>query len=76
MTKITPRPTGRVVKALKRAGWKLRPGKSGAKHYVLVHETLPGILTVPRHREIKAGTLRSILKAAGITPEQFEKLYK
>ncbi len=75
MAKLTPRPTGRVLKALKRAGWESRkpPGK---KHYVLVHPTAKAILTVPRHREIKSGTLRSILKAAELTVSEFEKLYK
>jgi len=31
-------------------------------------------LTVPNHREIAKGTLRSILRQAGLTPEEFEKL--
>jgi predicted RNA binding protein YcfA (HicA-like mRNA interferase family) len=29
---------------------------------------------VPKHREIAAGTLRSILRQAGISAEDFEKL--
>ena len=29
---------------------------------------------VPRHREVPVGTLRSILKQAGISPEEFERL--
>ena len=30
--------------------------------------------TVPKHREVAAGTLRSILRQAGIAAEDFEKL--
>ena len=30
--------------------------------------------TVPNHREVAAGTLRSILRQAGINSEDFEKL--
>ena len=30
--------------------------------------------TVPKHREVAAGTLRSILRQAGIGAEDFEKL--
>jgi predicted RNA binding protein YcfA (HicA-like mRNA interferase family) len=33
-------------------------------------------LTVPMHDELDRGTLRSILKVAGITPEQFEELLR
>lgn len=29
---------------------------------------------VPRHREVAAGTLRSIMRQAGLTPSQFEAL--
>lgn len=75
MAKLTPRPTGRVLKALQRAGWELRPG-GGKRHHVLVHVELAGILTVPRHREIKKGTLASIIREAGLTLGEFEKLYR
>ncbi len=30
--------------------------------------------TVPRHREVPVGTLRSILRQAGLSPEEFEIL--
>ncbi|MYA44306.1 MAG: type II toxin-antitoxin system HicA family toxin [Gemmatimonadetes bacterium] len=29
---------------------------------------------VPRHREIAVGTLRSILRQAGLTPDEFDDL--
>lgn len=29
---------------------------------------------VPRHREVAVGTLRSILRQAGISPDEFERL--
>ena len=31
-------------------------------------------LTVPDHRELAKGTLRSLIREAGITKEQFEEL--
>jgi predicted RNA binding protein YcfA (HicA-like mRNA interferase family) len=43
---------------------------------VLVHPTLPGILTVPRHPKVRKGTLRQIIAASGLTPEEFEELYR
>jgi predicted RNA binding protein YcfA (HicA-like mRNA interferase family) len=30
--------------------------------------------TVPKHREVAAGTLRSILRQAGLSPEEFGSL--
>jgi predicted RNA binding protein YcfA (HicA-like mRNA interferase family) len=32
------------------------------------------IVTIPNHRELDRGTLRGILVAAGITPEEFREL--
>jgi predicted RNA binding protein YcfA (HicA-like mRNA interferase family) len=32
------------------------------------------VVIVPAHREIAVGTLRSILRQAGLTPEEFEVL--
>jgi len=42
-------------------------------HIILRH---PGgrRLTVPDHRELAAGTLRSLIRQAGITKEQFNEL--
>jgi len=75
LPKLTPRPTRRVLRALARAGWTLRPN-GGTKHYVLVHRTLPGIVTIPRHAEVRKRTLGLILKEAGLTLNQFMKLYR
>ena len=76
MGKLTPRPTSRVLKALARAGWRRRHGNPGSRHYVLTHREIPGILTVPRHAEVAKGTLAKILKQAGLTLAEFERLYK
>lgn len=76
MGKLTPRPTVRILRALKRAGWSQRPSKPGASHYVLVHPEIPGIVTVPRHRETRKGTLGHIIKQAGLTLAEFERLYR
>jgi len=43
---------------------------------VLEHLTLPGILVVPRHRVVKKGTLAKIIKQAGLTLAEFNKLYR
>ena len=45
-------------------------------HVMFVKENGDGVLTtiVPRHREIAMGTLRSILRQARLTPQEFESL--
>ena len=39
-------------------------------------ETDDGLRTaiVPRHREVAVGTLRSIMRQAGLTPDEFDRL--
>ena len=75
MPKLTERATNRVLKALRRAGWNVRSATAGS-HYVLVNRQLPGIVVVPRHPRVKKGTLSKIIKQAGLTPAEFEKLYR
>ena len=45
-------------------------------HVKFVKYTDAGVYTaiVPRHRELAIGTLRSILRQAGIRPDDFDKL--
>ena len=45
-------------------------------HVKFARETDAGVRTaiVPRHREIAVGTLRSILRQAGLTYDEFEQL--
>jgi len=73
MRRLTPLPTSRVIKALRRAGWVV---SGGSKHYKLIHPTLPGALTVPRSSPLKKGTIRAILRQAKLTMDQFWKLYR
>lgn len=75
MTKLTSRPTSRVLRALRRAGWEPRPRRPGSRHHVLIHQELPGIVCVPRHLEVRKGTLAKIIKLAGLTLKEFEELY-
>lgn len=45
-------------------------------HVKFVRDTDEGIrtATVPRHREVALGTLRSILRQAGLSADEFERL--
>ena len=63
-----------LIRALERAGFFVHHIR-GSHHY-LQHPEKPGVLvTVPFHnRDLKRGTLRSILRQAGITPEELGDL--
>jgi predicted RNA binding protein YcfA (HicA-like mRNA interferase family) len=65
-----PKLSGReVVKAFGRDGWQLARQKGS--HMILVKEGSWATLSVPDHREIAPGTLRSLIRAAGLTVEAF-----
>jgi predicted RNA binding protein YcfA (HicA-like mRNA interferase family) len=70
-----PRLSGRaVVKAFVRDGWQLARQKGS--HMILVKEGSWATLSVPDHREVAPGTLRSLIRAAGLTVEEFLALTK
>ena len=60
-----------AIKALERLGFK-RVRQRGS-HVVLKKQTAKGAVgcVVPLHRELAIGTLRGILRQAGVTPEEF-----
>jgi predicted RNA binding protein YcfA (HicA-like mRNA interferase family) len=66
----------RVIKAFERNGWE-NLGRYG-KHFKLRKAGNQNILSVPVHggKPIKAGLLRSLLKKADLTEEEFLALYK
>jgi predicted RNA binding protein YcfA (HicA-like mRNA interferase family) len=67
----------RVIKAFERAGWKVRK-QTGTSHVKLTKEENPYILSIPVHKgkPIKQGLLRDQIAKAGLTIEEFLKLYK
>ncbi|MGH9788274.1 MAG: type II toxin-antitoxin system HicA family toxin [Candidatus Acidiferrales bacterium] len=74
MTKL-PVISGReCVKALQRAGFVVKRQESS--HIILRRESPFAQVVVPDHRELDRGTLRSILRQAGITVEQFGGLLR
>jgi predicted RNA binding protein YcfA (HicA-like mRNA interferase family) len=62
-----------VVKALAEMGWEL--DHQTGSHMILRQRDSPHRrLTVPRHRELAKGTLRAIIREAGLTVEEFLRL--
>ncbi len=60
-----------VLKALTRLGYYVR-NQSGS-HVHLRHPSRPP-LTIPMHPEIARGTLRAIIRDAGLTVDEFLRL--
>jgi predicted RNA binding protein YcfA (HicA-like mRNA interferase family) len=69
-----PRISGRaVVKALRKVGYEF--DRQDGSHVVLRHTDPPHRrLTVPDHNEVAKGTLRAIIRQAGLTVEEFKAL--
>ncbi len=69
-----PRIPGRdVIKALRKLGYEFDHQRSS---HIVVRQTVPPHrrLTVPDHDEIAKGTLRAIIRQAGLTVEEFKAL--
>ena len=61
-----------AVKAFGHAGWRVDPQRGS--HVVLLKDGHIASLSVPQHRELAPGTLRSLIRAAGISVEEFQDL--
>lgn len=60
------------VKALEKTGFVVR--RQRGSHIVLVRADPPSQTTVPNHRELDRGTLRAIIRQAGLTIDEFVAL--
>ncbi len=69
MTKLPTDLSGRdLVKALQRIGFVVQ--RQRGSHIVLRREGPFARVTVPNHKTLRPGTLRTILQEAGLTVEQ------
>lgn len=59
----------KVVRAFKQLGWQV--ARQRGSHIILVKDGEIATLSVPDHKEIAKGTLRSLIRTAGITVEEF-----
>lgn len=58
-----------IVRAFERDGWILV--RQRGSHMIMVKESLPVTLSIPDHREVAKGTLRSLIRSSGLTVESF-----
>jgi predicted RNA binding protein YcfA (HicA-like mRNA interferase family) len=61
-----------AVSRFERAGW--RADRQKGSHVVLLKKGHIASLSVPQHKELAPGTLRALIRAAGMTVEEFERL--
>ena len=59
----------RVVRVFAKLGWEV--ARQRGSHIILVKEGAMATLSVPDHREVARGTLRSLIRDAGLTVEEF-----
>jgi predicted RNA binding protein YcfA (HicA-like mRNA interferase family) len=61
-----------AVRAFQKAGW-VKDRQHGS-HVIMIKQGNPASLSVPQHRELAPGTLRSLIRASGMTVTQFVAL--
>lgn len=57
------------IKALGKIGFIVY--RQRGSHVTLVRETPPAQTTIPNHKELDRGTLRAIIRQAGVTVDEF-----
>ena len=60
-----------VVKIFERFGWEF--SRQSGSHIVLTKDGEIASLSVPNHKEVAKGTLRSLIRAANLTIDEFVK---
>jgi predicted RNA binding protein YcfA (HicA-like mRNA interferase family) len=58
-----------LVQVFVRLGWQV--ARQSGSHVILVKPGNPATLSVPDHSEVARGTLRALIRRAGITVEEF-----
>ncbi|MEZ5335117.1 MAG: type II toxin-antitoxin system HicA family toxin [Methanolobus sp.] len=64
----------KAIKAFSKEGW--HPHRQVGSHVVLRKEGSKITLTVPKHKELKPGLLRQLIRVSGLTVEEFIELLK
>jgi len=62
----------KAIKSFSKGGWV--PHRQVGSHVVLRKEASKVTLSIPKHKELKPGLLRHLIKSAGLTVDEFEGL--
>ena len=63
-----------IVKIFESLGWEM--SRQRGSHIIMTKEGEIITLSVPNHREVARGTLRSLIRSANLTIEEFTKAIK
>lgn len=63
-----------VARGFEKLGWSV--ARQSSSHIILTKPGEMATLSVPDHKEVAKGTLRSLIRSAGLTVEQFVKRTK
>jgi len=67
-----PKLSGReVVRIFERFGWNVARQKGS--HIIVVKDDNIATLSIPDHKEVAKGTLRSLIRASGLTVSEFNE---
>ena len=58
-----------VVKAFQKFGWE--EARQSGSHIILTKDGHMATLSVPNHKQVAVGTLRSLIRSAGLTVDEF-----
>ncbi|HET6511671.1 MAG TPA: type II toxin-antitoxin system HicA family toxin [Candidatus Kapabacteria bacterium] len=58
-----------VIRAFTKLGWTVQ--RQRGSHIIMTREGSITTLSIPNHREVARGTLRSLIAKAGITVDEF-----
>jgi predicted RNA binding protein YcfA (HicA-like mRNA interferase family) len=72
MTRLANISGREAVKAFQKAGWQ--PLGQVGSHLVMVKPGVRVNLSVPQHKELSLGTLRALIRHAGLTVDEFLNL--
>jgi predicted RNA binding protein YcfA (HicA-like mRNA interferase family) len=60
-----------VIKVFERFGWRVV--RQSSSHIIMTKEGEIATLSIPDHKEVARGTLRSLIRAANLTIDEFVK---
>lgn len=59
----------KVVQAFQNLGWET--ARQQGSHIIMANDGAQATLSIPRHKVVAKGTLRSLIRSAGITEREF-----
>jgi predicted RNA binding protein YcfA (HicA-like mRNA interferase family) len=62
----------KAVRAFEKLGWQI--ARQRGSHIIMVKDGENVTLSIPDYKEVAKGTLRSLIRAAGITVDEFTRL--